>query len=371
MTLPLSIYLHVPFCERKCPYCAFASVCYQEGDGERYLEALSLELQSLSRSLLVRRVETLYIGGGTPTLFSSPLWKQLITLLEGSFFFLSTAEVTVEANPGSLSLEHLLLWRDWRVTRVSLGVQSLDDAELSVLGRVHTAQQAAEALCACKAAGFSVSADLMFGLPGGTFRNWARTLREISVLAPHHLSVYELSLEEGTPWGENPPAHRSDGYLPYRFAQWYLPQKGYEQYEVASFAQQGHESRHNRSYWADVDYLGIGAAAWGYLDGRRYRNESDPNLYATKLLRGDSPIVFEETLPPVSRYRDAAVLALRTRNGIAWDSFEKKYGESACLEIRERLLPFAPNWVALSDTGAHLTPRGFRVANQIWSELID
>ena len=217
MTLPLSVYLHIPFCRQKCPYCAFASVCYQEGDGERYLEALFLELGSLSRSLLTRPVETLYIGGGTPTLFSSPLWKRLISLIEGSFSFLSDAEVTVEANPGSLSGEHLLLWRDWRVTRVSLGVQSLDDAELFVLGRVHTARQAAESLCACKAAGFSVSADLMFGLPGGTFRNWARTLHEIKILAPHHLSVYELSLEEGTPWGENSPAHRSDGYLPYLF----------------------------------------------------------------------------------------------------------------------------------------------------------
>lgn len=371
MTLPLSVYLHIPFCQRKCPYCAFASVCYQEGEGERYLEALSLELDGLDSSLSARGVETLYIGGGTPTLFSSPLWKRLMSLLEGSFSFLPNAEVTVEANPGSLTLDHLLLWRDWRVTRVSLGVQSLDDAELFVLGRIHTAQQAAEALCACKAAGFSVSADLMFGLPGGTFRNWARTLHEICVLSPQHLSIYELSLEEGTPWGESPPLNRAEGYLPYRFAQWYLPQKGYEQYEVASFAKPNHQSRHNRSYWADVDYLGIGAAAWGYLDGRRYHNEPNPGLYAAKLLRGESPTVFEETLPPTSRYRDAAVLALRTRSGIEWVSFEEKYGVSACVEIRGRLLPFAPDWVAFSDRGAYLTPRGFRVANQIWAELID
>lgn len=371
MTLPLSVYLHVPFCQHKCPYCAFASVCYREGNGERYLEALLLELNSLSNSLLARRVETLYIGGGTPTLFSSPLWKRLISLLEGNFFFLPNAEITVEANPGSMSLEHLFLWRDWRVTRVSLGVQSLDDAELSLLGRVHTAQQAVEALCACKASGFSVSADLMFGLPGGTFKNWARTLHEICVLAPQHLSIYELSLEEGTPWGEAPPPNREDGYLPYRFAQWYLPKKGYEQYEVASFAKPTHQSRHNRGYWADVDYLGIGAAAWGYLDGRRYRNEPDPGHYAAKLFRGESPIVFEETLSPVSRYRDAAVLALRTSSGIEWVAFEEKYGVSACSEIRERLLPFSPEWVAVSDFGAHLTPHGFRLANQIWAELID
>ena len=369
-----SVYLHVPFCEAKCPYCAFASSVRRDGDEEVYLRAITKEMifrrgAHSASALTGGPVQTLYIGGGTPTVLSIDAWRVLTRMIESAFSFSDGAEVTVEANPGSLSLDHLRLWLDWRVTRISVGVQSFDDAELALLGRVHNRAQAMDAVAACRSAGFSVSLDLMFGLPGQDFRNWARTLKEALSLSPHHISIYQLSIEPGTPFEEG-NFDLSDGYAPYRYAQWLLPRRGYAQYEVASFARSGHESRHNLNYWDDGEYLGLGPAAWGCVAGVRRRNEPDLARYADFVERQGSAAVYEERLEGEAAARQAAVLALRTKNGIGWGYFSKRYGGKISAAIREELMQFPEDLVRCDELGASLTPRGLRVANRIWEELI-
>lgn len=366
-----SLYLHVPFCISKCPYCAFSSAPKRRGDEARWLDAVSREFAL--RAPGAGALDTLYIGGGTPSALSFATWRRLIALIEGAFAFAPDAEVTVELNPGALSPNILRLWRDWRVTRTSVGAQSFDDDELVFLGRTHRAREAADAVCACRAAGFSTSLDLMLGLPGGTLRGWAANLSTALSLLPDHISIYQLSIEPQTPFGDadaRTPFALPDGYAPYRYAQWLLPRRGYSQYEVASFARPGRESRHNLGYWADEAYLGIGPAAWGYLDGTRYRNAPTLEAYAAPLSAEKLPVVYEERLEGEAAARQAAVLALRTCAGISWEAFAEKHGQGLAALLRRELERFAPDFVRIDDLHARMTPRGLRLGNEIWSELI-
>jgi oxygen-independent coproporphyrinogen-3 oxidase len=362
-----SVYVHVPFCESKCPYCAFKSEVGREGDEDVYLRALEDEISR--RSPCAGTIDTLYIGGGTPSALSLCAWRVLLDVLESSFAISDSAEVTVEANPGSLTTDHIRLWRGWRVNRVSIGAQSFNDWELGLLGRRHSAAQAEDAAASCGKAGFDVSLDLMFGLPGQTLREWAGSLRAALALEPRHISIYQLTIEPGTPFHEKNP-DLPDGYAQYRYAQWRLAARGYDQYEVASFAPPGGESRHNMNYWADGEYIGVGPSAWSCLDGTRSGNAAALLDYAAMIGNGGDATVFEERLDGERAARQAAVLALRTRAGIDWGGFTARYGERSAHAIRRDLLRFPPALVSCDDNRASLTPGGMRVGNAIWSELI-
>jgi oxygen-independent coproporphyrinogen-3 oxidase len=354
----------VPFCESKCPYCAFPSAVRRNGDEEIYLGAVEREMSESSHGTL----ETLYIGGGTPSVLSLASWMKLTALIEKFFNFAEDAEVTVEANPSSLKTDHLRLWRDWRVNRTSIGVQSFDDARLSFLGRTHRGAAARDSVAACLGAGFSVSLDLMFGLPHESLRDWASDLRAALALGPHHISIYQMSIEPGTPFAEENFA-LPEGYAQYRYAQWALPKAGYGQYEVASFARAGCESAHNLNYWADGEYLGLGPAAWSFQNGERRRNDPSLEGYAKKISSKDAAI-YRELLDGERAARQAAVLALRTREGIRAENFRRKYGQIHADAIMRDLGNFPAALVATDDDGARLTARGLRVANSIWSDLI-
>ncbi|NLD05424.1 MAG: radical SAM family heme chaperone HemW [Synergistaceae bacterium] len=366
----LSLYIHVPFCERKCPYCAFESNVPSDGETDLWLEMLSKELKWWEKRIGKPSLATCYIGGGTPTVINGPQWIRLAEIIDRHFTFMQDAEVTVEANPNSLKADHLLFWRDWRVTRVSIGAQSFDDAELQQLGRLHSASQAYEAVSASLASGFSVSADFMFGLPGQTFRNWARTLSQAVRSGIDHISLYQLALEPGTLWESMPEEDLSDGYLPYRWAQWYMPRKGYAQYEIANFAKEGHESRHNINYWEEGEYLGIGPGASGCLKGWRYKNVSGISSYSKMLNRGNGVIVSGERLCKEKRASEAAILALRMTKGIDREEFSGKYGIMEEQKIIEKLRWFPEDLYIISEKNISLTLKGMRVANRIWSELV-
>ncbi|MDR1979029.1 MAG: radical SAM family heme chaperone HemW [Synergistaceae bacterium] len=375
--MPLfSLYLHVPFCVSKCGYCAF----YSEAQGgasssiEAWLDALSREASRIDAIWEGRpRLRTLYIGGGTPTVLSLFEWKRLLRILNDGFDFSEIEEVTVEANPCSLTDGHLSLWSDSFVTRVSLGVQSLRDDELSWLGRRHDARAAARALEKTCSRGFDVSADLIFGLPFQTLRTWRDSLRRVLDSGVGHVSVYQLTLEPGTPLGDAEPL-LPDGYLFYRFAQWYLPRKKLEQYEIASFSRPGKECRHNLAYWRQEPVLALGPSAWGYFpeNGFRYRN--------APTLEGYIPLT--ETQPPVteaeqigeqglSRGIEAAILALRTKWGIDTASFAARFGEELTEKVLRVLRKIPPRLVRFFEGGVCLTPSGMRIGNAIWVELLE
>lgn len=365
-----SLYIHVPFCERKCNYCAFESAPPREGDFELWLSSLKKEL-AMRRAVLGKLyLDTCYVGGGTPTALPPQIWDALIETLESSFDFAPDAEITVEANPNSLRAEHLLAWREWRVTRVSVGVQSFDGAELEMMGRLHGAAQAHEALSAALAAGFAVSADFIFGMPHQTLENWARTLRDAVRFGLSHISLYQLSLEEGTPWENLPRETLPDGYAQYRWAQWYLPRHGYEQYEIANFAREGKESRHNLNYWREGEYLGAGPGAASYINGERWKNLGALREYAAALEAGRPPVRESETLDADSRGREAAMLALRTASGIKRDDFAARFGDAALSRVEQIMNGFPKNLYESDERGIRLTKSGMRVANLIWEELV-
>lgn len=369
MTEPKSLYIHVPFCERKCNYCAFESAVPREGDIDLWLGLLPRELE-LRLAGTRPRLATCYFGGGTPTVLNGPQWRRLIEIIERRFEFDKNAEVTVEANPNSLRAEQLLEWRDWRVTRLSIGVQSFDDAELAMMGRLHTASQARCALSAALASGFAVSGDFIFGLPYQSFQNWGRTLREAANFGLSHISLYQLSLEPGTPWAKLDGETLGDGYAAYRFAQWYLPKKGFTQYEVANFARPGCESRHNINYWREGDYLGIGPGAAGYIDGTRGKSYGSLTKWAEALTAGRLPSESEERLAPDARAREAAVLGLRMCSGLNIADYIRDYGEKQLEELTAKMANFPKELWKNDGERLRLTKKGMRVANLIWEELV-
>ncbi|MGI6443163.1 MAG: radical SAM family heme chaperone HemW [Synergistaceae bacterium] len=366
----ISLYLHIPFCENKCPYCAFDSFTPNEGDVDLYLELIEKEVEWWSRRLGRVTFSTCYIGGGTPTTLTGPQWLRLTQILDKYFDFKSKAEITVEANPNSLKTEHLLHWRDWRVNRISLGVQSFDDAELIQLGRIHNSAQAHNAISAALAASFSVSIDLMFGLPKQTFQNWGRTLKESVASGVQHLSLYQLSFEPGSAWENMPKETLPDGYCPYRWAQWYLPRKGYMQYEVANFSRAGRESKHNINYWREGEYLGLGLGASGYLSGWRYKNTSVFREYSELLRLKKSVIVSGERLSLDAKSKEAFILALRMSEGINRNDYKNKYGELNEQNLIKTLRTFPNDLYEITKGNIALTAKGMRVANIIWTDLI-
>ena len=365
----LSVYIHIPFCERKCRYCAFTSYAYGDAAKENYLGRLEQELAFWYSHLDGISALTLYIGGGTPSVLSVAQWKKLAGIIEKYIDISCCAEFTVEANPNSVSQELLVLWKKIGVTRVSIGVQSLNDDELKFLGRLHNAKQALCSVENAVAAGFSVNADFMFGLPEQSLAVWQKTLEKAVALGLLHISLYQLTIEEGTPFAEM-ELSLPDGYEQYLFAQDFLPANGYEQYEIANFARPGFESRHNMNYWRGGDYLGAGISASGYLAGERYTNESELEGYCKMIEKNGNAKVFSEKLDNGAAAREASVLQLRMTEGIDRIKYRAKYGEAAEQYVLDVLKEFPSELYAVYDKTISLTQSGMRVANLIWEKLV-
>jgi len=358
---PVSLYIHVPFCLRKCYYCAFHSVKKKYGDIEIWLKDIKKQIDFLRSSIGKIILNTVYIGGGTPTVIDENGWHEIKEILKENFNYTSDVEFSVEANPETLSDFHIKIWKSIGVTRVSLGIQSLNDDELIFLGRHHTANDAIAAVRELKRH-FDVSADLIFGLKGQTLRNWNYSIRTLLKEGLKHLSLYQLTIEPKTQFAENRPL-LPDGYMFYRFAQWLLPKKGLRQYEIASFAKEGHESRHNLSYWYQNNVIAVGAASSGYINGLRYTNLPIPGSYKTKEIE-------TERLDKEASGIEAAILALRTSFGINKKFFAEKHGEKLLDRIIFELNKIPESYIHFTDDNISLTSRGMRVANEIWSRLL-
>lgn len=365
----LSVYIHIPFCEKKCPYCAFASYAQDNAAKEVYLGRLERELAFWCSRLGEISARTLYVGGGTPSCLSLRQWEKLAGIFEKNFDTSVCAEFTVEANPNSLTNELLAFWKRIGVTRVSIGVQSLVDDELKFLGRLHNAKQAFDAVKNAVDAGFAVNADFMFGLPRQSVERWQKTLETAVQLGLSHISLYQLTIEEGTPFAKT-ALDLPDGYEQYLFAQEYLPANGYKQYEIANFALCGNESRHNMNYWRGGDYLGIGVSATGYLDGERYTNESGLERYCEMIEKNGKAAVFSEKLDNAAAAREASVLQLRMTEGIDRVKYRAKYGDAAEKYVLAALKDFPQELYAVTDKNIAFTQAGMRVANRIWEALV-
>lgn len=331
----VGIYVHIPFCVRQCRFCVFTAVSYSGDLIRRYVEALKQEFYTcLEAGLLEGRwLQSIYFGGGTPGLIPAALLSELLGALSRLSPIPQGLEVTLETTPELVTASRASQWRAAGIDRLSIGAQSFRSDELERLGRLHTASQIERAVGFAREAGFSnINLDLIYGLPGQSLSRWRFNLQRAIVLAPTHLSIYGFTLEEGTPfysaWEQGclePPAERR-GIAMYRLAQNILAGAGYEQYEVSNFARPGFRCRHNLIYWRDQDYLGLGASAHSYLDGRRWYNHEDPIGYIDKVLKTGRAVQEEEPLDPQRRLREAIAVGLRSAEGVGITALKRRYG---------------------------------------------
>src|SRR5260370_6194488 len=319
------LYLHIPFCARICPYCAFYKELLDRSQTARFCEAVLCEVEQQANALEVLPV-TIYFGGGTPTALTT---SQVERLLKGfrTLLDLSTlTEWTVEANPGSVSPRKAALFREHGVNRISLGVQSWDEELLKILGREHNAPQAEKSFSILRAAGFTnINVDLMFGLPGQTAPQWRSTLEKTISLQPEHISAYCLTYEEDTEFflrqarGEFHADPDVDAHL-FEMTMSILQSAAYEHYEISNYARSGLSSAHNGAYWAGDDYLGIGPSAFSTRRSQRWQNVSNYRDYADRILSGKSAIGTTEQLTPEMKRAERIAFSLRTGEGISAES---------------------------------------------------
>ena len=283
----LELYLHIPFCIRKCSYCDFLSFAADESLKERYAGQLIEEIHAKSAAFADREISTLFIGGGTPSILKAESLAQIMAAVRADFALAADCEATIEANPGTLTADWLETCRAAGLNRLSLGLQSADDGELRTLGRIHTWEQFLASYGMVRRAGFeNVNVDLMSALPGQSLASWERSLREVTALEPEHISAYSLIVEEGTPFCERYsgagakllPDEDTERAM-YRAAKEILGRAGFERYEISNYAKPGRACRHNIGYWTGEEYLGLGLGASSYVDGWRFSNTGDMERY--------------------------------------------------------------------------------------------
>lgn len=374
----LGIYIHIPFCKQKCNYCdflSFPSSC--RGQVADYLLGLKKEIQLAAAGVDRAEAASVYLGGGTPSLLSSQALKEIFSALRENFSLSSETEITIEANPGTLSREKLRAMAALGVNRLSLGVQSLEDAQLSRMGRVHTAEEAREAFRLARQEGFhNINVDLIHGLPGQTPAAWVSTLREAAELAPEHVSAYGLSLEKGTPWGDlncrGELALPSEGDCARMYGETgeVLSEWGFIQYEISNYAKPGYESKHNLGYWLRRPYLGIGLGASSFINETRYRNCTQLSDYLSFLEINKLPIAEAEKISREEAMSETMFLGLRTARGVNILEFVRQYGLSV-----EQAFPAVKQLEqagVLRREGSRLTlnPDYYGVSNEIFLRFV-
>ena len=354
------LYVHVPYCATKCRYCAFYSLTDGDASMACYVDAVLAELRQYRH--LDLRPQTIFFGGGTPSLLPVPLWEKLLAALPVA----AATECTIECNPATVTREKLAVWRARGVNRLSLGVQSFDEGLLQVLGRIHSPQQVRETLALMRAAGFdNLNLDLMFALPGQTPAQWRDTLAEAIALQPEHISAYNLTLEEDTEFFRQavtiPVPEEQVAY--YETAVATLAAAGYEQYEISNYARPGRECAHNLAYWRIADYLGLGPSACSTIGQRRWENVSDTGQYIAALQAGQVPVESAELLTPAQKDGERAAFGLRTRAGVEAQLVRGRWdAEIAELE--------AGDLVEWRGDRLRLTGRGLHYADEVAARFI-
>jgi oxygen-independent coproporphyrinogen III oxidase len=379
---PFSLYVHIPYCQVKCPYCDFNSYAATSWPEDAYAQALIDELHHriAEPPFAGAAVATIFFGGGTPSLFQPATIGRLLDAVAGACSFAPDIEITLEANPGTVERERLAGFRSAGVGRLSFGVQSFQPDLLATLGRVHDADDARAAIRAARAAGFSdLNLDLIFAVPGESRAAWEADVTEVLTWAPEHVSAYNLTYEAGTPFhtlrarGTLQPLDDEDELWMYQHVRTALGAAGYEQYEISNFARPGHQARHNQSYWRGVDYLGLGAGAHSYAHvpgwGRRWSNERIPERYIQAVAQGDAA-VSSETLSFDIAAAEYVFLGLRESAGIDPARFADRFGRPL-EEVHPEVATFRGDGLLIERTGRlTLSERGLLVADSIFAALV-
>ena len=377
-TEKLGIYIHIPFCRSKCDYCDFYSLAGAEERMDAYQKALLAHMKETARVAGEIPVDTIYFGGGTPSYYGDKRLRELLKAVRKLFSVEKDAEITMEANPDSVTFKSLRALRRAGFNRLSMGLQSACPSELAAVHRPHSVEQGDEAVVAARAAKIkNLSLDLIYGLPGQSEESWHNTLEHALSLNPEHLSCYGLKVEEGTPLaqrvaaGEVLPDDDTQAEL-YLWTVERLCQAGYEQYEISNFAKPGFASRHNLRYWLTRPYIGFGPGAHSDFGGRRYSWIRDLEGYIKGVLEGGSLLDSQDLIPQRERGGEYLMLRLRTTRGIEeWEYRGTYYMDFTPIE--QRLQEFsAQGWVEKTPVGRwRLTPKGFLVSNQLIGDLME
>jgi oxygen-independent coproporphyrinogen-3 oxidase len=372
--VPLGLYVHIPFCLQRCPYCAFTVLTGHTTLYERYVAAICAELRGWQHLAPRGPLQTVFVGGGTPSVLAPASLEQILDTAAAMLGIASDAEITLEANPSTAEVTRFEAFRHIGFNRLSLGIQAFNDCDLKTLGRMHSAAEAEHAYTLAREAGFTnLNLDVMFSIPGAPRSRWHQTLQRLVTLQPEHVSTYSLTLEEGTRFaqraqqGRLQPVSEEDDAWAYGLAMDMLKTAGYEHYEVSNFAQPGLRSRHNWGYWHGAEYLGVGLAAHSYLDGRRHWNTRDVQHYLTCLESDRLPCEGEEVVPAETARRERMWLRLRTCEGV-----ELEAAELSALRGSAKFQGLLTD--GLVHVEAHrvrLTPQGFFFADAIGIDLID
>ena len=373
----LGIYVHIPFCRAKCSYCAFVSRADAATLHQPYVAALCGEISAAGGDFSVP-VDTVFFGGGTPTVLAVTHLTTILQTLRTSFSLTADAEISLEANPGTVDIDSLKALRQAGFNRLSLGVQSFNDAVLATIGRIHLAEEAEMAFMQARAAGFdNISMDLMYGLPMQKTTDWRETLKKAVALAPDHISAYGLKLEEGTPLesavaaGQIALPSEEEEEVMYDFLNEFLPSQGFGRYEISNYATYVHECRHNQKYWRYQDYRGFGVAAHSFDGVDRFANTEDISQYIERLAAGKSPEDFREKLDRSTAMAEYVFLSLRTMQGMSGEDFARRF-ECDFIEY------FKEPVVRLTEMGLlkeencmwRLTERGLKLGNQAFVEFL-
>lgn len=370
----IALYLHFPFCVRKCLYCDFCSLGgADEGEMQAYTDALLKELREKAKIAQSYCVDTVFLGGGTPSLMPLSALERIFSVISASYSMADNAEITIEVNPKTADLEKLSAFRTFGINRLSMGVQSFQDNELAALGRVHTALDAWQTFLAARRAGFSnINLDLMYGIPYQTPTSFARTLDEALSLSPEHISAYSLILEEGTPFFEKKdelplPDEDAEEQMHFSLTE-RMRAASYGHYEISNYAKEGYACRHNLHYWRMEPYLGFGAAAYSFFGNERYGNTRDIKAYARAPLSSvsDSLSLGEEDLA-----YDTIMMGLRLGEGIDLAAYEKRFGfkmEERYAEVIERYT--ALGWMKTERGRLFLSESGMRFSNTVLVDFL-
>lgn len=369
----LGVYLHIPFCIRKCNYCDFCS--FPDSNGKlmaEYAEELIKKIKEFSLCNGKRRVDTVYFGGGTPTLMPTELFEKVIFALNESFDILDDAEITVECNPASIDEKGLFALRKLGINRLSIGLQSADNAELKALGRLHNFEDFRNTFYSARKAGFyNISIDLMYGIPEQTHESFAKTLSTVVELSPEHISAYGLKIEEGTAFFNNIEKLSlpdEDTYAElYTFCCEYLANNGYSRYEISNFSKEGRESRHNLKYWELDDYIGFGVAAHSCVEGERFGNSRDIKAF----ICGDDICCERQKISEQDLISEYVMLKLRLAKGISLEDF-KAFANKDFKQAYPMIDSYIKGGFMVEDNGRiAFTTKGFLVSNTILAQILD
>ncbi len=374
----IGLYIHIPFCRQKCLYCDFPSYAGLEDMQEPYTAALCREIAGKGGLFANSVVDTVYVGGGTPTMLPARIIARILECVYTSFIMATDAEVSVEANPGTVDKRKIAVLKDCGVNRISFGIQTFSDKLLKIIGRIHSAQDAREAVTASQEAGMdNINIDLMYGLPGQSLKEFRQDIEQAAALGVQHISAYGLKIEENTPFAEL----NKDGRLTlpdegveesmYDLAASLLPSLGFKRYEISNYSWPGRECRHNLKYWHYQPYIGVGAAAHSFADGERWANIEDVGLYIEAAATGQSTVGFHEKSDCLTAMAEYIFLALRTVKGVNYndffrqfnENFNDRHGAKAIELVRRGLLVDGKD-------GIRLTERGMKYGNTVFAAFL-